>query len=131
LASIKGRNIIRAYATSAAYMYTVDIIATDNLGTTCNQSVVVINPFTTLSKEKESHDIISISPNPTNSTIQISNTQNISNISIKNILGSEIYNQKLNNQSSKIIDLSAQPSGVYFVTLQNSNEVFTTKIIKE
>ncbi len=74
-----------------------------------------------------------ITPNPSTGifTIQMNNEQlSIVNyqLSIYNPLGQIIYQSSIiNNQSS--IDLSSQPSGIYFVKVQTADKIYTEKVV--
>ena len=51
---------------------------------------------------------------------------------VYNKLGAKVYtttNRQL--QSVSEIDISAQPAGVYFVTVQDGNKVYEGKVVKE
>jgi hypothetical protein len=91
----------------------------------------VNNIQTTLINIKENSGSMIISPNPTNSTFQISNTQNIKNISIKNMLGCEVFQTSNISKSVVDIDINDYSAGVYFVELQSDNGTITKKIVKQ
>ncbi len=92
-------------------------------------SVTVINATTGIHQLKNK-DAVSLSPNPTSSTFHISNTQNIKNISIKNMLGREVFQTNSFNNSVVEIDASSYSAGVYFVELQFMDYTVTKKLIK-
>jgi hypothetical protein len=72
-------------------------------------------------------------PNPTNNyfTIGIDNHKEKSyNLEILNTIGQVVLNKEIIN-SAEQVDLSGQPTGVYFVKLQSVNNTFIKKIIKQ
>ncbi|MGK0387390.1 MAG: hypothetical protein ACI94Y_000116 [Maribacter sp.] len=79
---------------------------------------------------------INIHPNPTNGiailTLDVLKNTNIS-LSIHNFLGQEIkaYNYALIERNHQIIlDLKGMNNGIYLLSIQSGNEIYTTKIIK-
>ena len=68
-------------------------------------------------------------PNPTSGIFTIQG-KNIQSIEITNINGQLIRQLTcLNEQSSIEIDLSKYGKGVYFITIQTDNQIFTKKVI--
>jgi len=110
----------------------VVIISDDN---SCEQSIdVIVDGTTTAVDDLDIISLFNLSPNPTNGEIfldlTLSQSSNI-NISVYNILGQSIYNNSykgLNFQEK--LDLSAEPSGTYFVRVHNENGQSTKKFIK-
>ena len=77
-----------------------------------------------------SKSLVTIFPNPSENifTIKTSNKA-INYISVFDNLGRKVYEQKMNN-SSLDIDLSKQPKGIYFVSIQSNTDKETVKINK-
>ncbi len=74
-----------------------------------------------------------IYPNPTNNGIFTINSQNrmdYCNIIISDIAGKTIFTQDEFNFLTSQINISSQPTGVYFIKIKTSDSVFTGKIIK-
>ena len=70
-------------------------------------------------------------PNPATSVLIVEGLDLSGIISISNLLG-EIVLQKNKFDTSQSFDISALPSGVYFVQLLDKNKVlFSKKVIKE
>lgn len=71
-------------------------------------------------------------PNPSNAiiTVEAPVLDNNTSVSIKNILGEELFLTKL-NQSHQDIDISSFNTGVYFVTIYFNNKSATKKLIIE
>jgi hypothetical protein len=68
-------------------------------------------------------------PNPTSGIFTIQG-KNIQSIEITNVNGQIIRQLSINNEQSSIeIDLSKYGKGVYFITIQTDNQIFTNKVI--
>ncbi len=76
------------------------------------------------------NDQFSIYPNPGNGIFNLSSAhpQKESQIVIYNSTGEKIYSDIISS-ANLLINLCSQPKGVYFIKLQNGDEVFTDKII--
>ncbi len=72
---------------------------------------------------------LKFSPNPVVDVLTIQSLEIIKNITILNILGQEVYNQKFNNLDMKI-DLSSLVLGNYFLKIESDNKQMVSKIIK-
>ena len=86
------------------------------------------------------HDVFDgkllIYPNPTNGifNLELSGVDNDQySITVKDLLGKQVYksDQEINNIFIDKIDLSANPRGVYLITIENSNSSISSKIILE
>jgi len=88
-------------------------------------------------------NLINIYPNPSNGIFTIENLQASArpcSVSITDITGKTLYNYQLpalsggevsiNNSQSKL-DLSNQPSGIYFLTIKTKTDIYTEKILKK
>lgn len=77
---------------------------------------------------------LSIYPNPGNGTYFVKLTEGVKNsettIKVYNLLGELIVNTKTNNNSCQI-DLGLQPNGVYTIRLNNNNQSFNQRLIKQ
>jgi hypothetical protein len=68
-------------------------------------------------------------PNPTSGIFTIQG-KDIQSIEITNVNGQIIRQLSINNEQSSVeIDLSKYGKGVYFITIQTDNQIFTNKII--
>jgi hypothetical protein len=76
---------------------------------------------------------ITIYPNPTSAQFTITTNQQIQNIKIFNIIGETIQptSSASLSKSTASIDLSNQPSGLYFVHIETDKTFFNQKIIKQ
>lgn len=73
---------------------------------------------------------LSISPNPTNGILNITDEENKlqnATMQISNYIGQVVYTNSFANQ----IDMSHLSSGMYFVTIQDKTHIKTVKIVKE
>jgi len=75
--------------------------------------------------EAEIIEIINVYPNPTSSTIQLS--QEVDKIEIYNLFGEKLYSQN-NTQEA---DISAYPKGVYLVKIEFLENHISKKVIKQ
>ncbi len=85
--------------------------------------------------ENELNVGVSVFPNPNNGTFTLvlssENNENV-NLSIRSIIGEEVYSAEELNVSgelTEVIDLSKFAEGVYFLILENNNKVLTEKIV--
>jgi alpha-tubulin suppressor-like RCC1 family protein len=96
-------------------------------------------PTTNLSNETVSIDktAISVYPNPTNGSVNIDYSLEISGkiiLKVTNIQGqliSEIKMDKSSGFQTENIDLSNQASGMYFLSITTDNGTYTGKVIKQ
>jgi aerobic-type carbon monoxide dehydrogenase small subunit (CoxS/CutS family) len=81
---------------------------------------------------EESINSLSIYPNPTSSFIQIDFGMYIqeAELSIFNVVGSQVYRQKVNKSVKETIDLSHLPSGSYLLKIRSEQFEKTVKISK-
>lgn len=69
-------------------------------------------------------------PNPNNGKFTVNQTNVFNNIEVFNILGKLIYSSIISNgQNEMEINLSNVPKGIYFVKLDNGEQITTEKII--
>lgn len=86
---------------------------------------------TTLEKTKTNSDI-KLYPNPTKNNLNLISQKEITSIKVYDVLGKEItitYSQINDTYSITIIDTS--PAGIYFITAQTNDGMFSKKFIKE
>ncbi|MFI5163981.1 MAG: T9SS type A sorting domain-containing protein [Bacteroidia bacterium] len=74
---------------------------------------------------------VEVYPNPTSGKFTIkSDALQITNVEIYNVLGEKIYSST-QQISNSVIDISFQPSGVYFLKLETDKGIAVKKILKE
>jgi len=87
--------------------------------------------------EAEVAAVVEVYPNPTKGVVKVSSRvafNKDSNIKLKDALGREIPTTSLIKQStenSRLIDLSSQSPGIYFMEIDTPDKVYTEKIIVE
>jgi hypothetical protein len=78
---------------------------------------------------------ILIYPNPSNGIFQIAKNhfENDKNykLEIFNTYGQQVYKSSIQQQANRIIDISSQPPGFYFLKLYDGKEFYSAKIIIE
>lgn len=72
---------------------------------------------------------ISVFPNPTKGSLEISSDAPDGNLRVKDSMGKMVVSQNL-NQSTQL-DLSNLPKGMYFIEIQTDNQIDVKRIIKE
>jgi len=74
---------------------------------------------------------ILVYPNPSTGiiTVQCKPSSENAKLSVYNLLGESVYEKAISSFSNHTIDLSANPNGVYFVSMKTENESSTSKII--
>lgn len=69
-------------------------------------------------------------PNPVKDVLTVTNSNNIENISVTNMLGQTIISKQINSTNTQL-ELSSLNNGVYFVKIVSEGKNKTLKIIKE
>lgn len=69
-------------------------------------------------------------PNPVKNILNLSYTQNITDVTVYNLLGQIVISNK-NNATTSSIDMSHLPSGSYIVKVAADNQIKTIKVVKE
>lgn len=69
-------------------------------------------------------------PNPVKNFLNISYTQDISEVSVFNLLGQKVLSKKINSTESQL-DMSELSGGTYLVKIVIDNQIKTIKVIKE
>jgi len=89
---------------------------------------IEIDVLTNISDEVTDYKIY---PNPTNNnlTLQLNNVENNCNIIISDVVGKIVSKQDINSNTTTL-DVQNYKSGIYFITIQNGNNISTEKFIK-
>ncbi|MDO9258153.1 MAG: T9SS type A sorting domain-containing protein [Bacteroidales bacterium] len=83
-------------------------------------------------KELSSSDMqFTVSPNPASSEIKVRSLENISELSISDIYGKQIYYTSVLNSTPELhIPTSGFPAGIYLIRLKNGERISVQKFIK-
>ncbi|MEO6903934.1 MAG: M4 family metallopeptidase [Bacteroidia bacterium] len=123
--SLKAATDIFGYC-SAEYIATADAWYAVGVGATSGCTATAISTF-------DEAAAISVYPNPASDLlyVKIPSTEKLDvNVKIYTMLGNVVYDKKYTNNSvdAHSIDITAQPNGVYFVTIQYGATMVTKKI---
>lgn len=121
--------MIKVYANSTGIYPDLEIIASDNAGGTTTQYRHIGNNFSTAVSGLDNSQI-KVFPNPTNGFVKFS-VPNSGQLKVVNVLGTTLVNQQLDANRELILDLTSEPSGVYFVHFQTNKGTLVKKFIKE
>jgi plastocyanin len=99
------------------------------------KGMITVTPASGIDQNKLNIDMVNIFPNPTNGKLTVVN-QNIitpnTSLHVYNALGEEVYSvHSTQLQASTKIDLSPFHTGIYFVQIQNGENVYTKRIVLE
>ncbi|WP_296316932.1 aryl-sulfate sulfotransferase [Winogradskyella sp. UBA3174] len=84
-----------------------------------------LTPCNNLSIVDFNESVVGVYPNPTNTIINISSTQNIDKIEVYNTLGQKVVESRFST-----IDLSLQNRGIYFLKIHSVGKIISRKVIK-
>ncbi|TAL57492.1 MAG: T9SS type A sorting domain-containing protein [Bacteroidetes bacterium] len=110
--------------------YSVSVTDANGCATTGSGVVSCTSGITELAAES----MFSVSPNPTigNMVVTAANKVSMDQIAIDNVLGQTVYSMvNSKHQSAVRIDITAQPSGIYFMSVKSNGNIYTQKIIKQ
>ena len=117
-----------SYTVQGSGLYSLQV--TDSNG--CHNFSNTINVTATSVKNTTVSSVISIYPNPTTNSWQLSVGNNLigAKLDMYNIEGQLVFNSAIRNQKSAI-PATGLPAGVYFLRISSDNEVQAVKLVKE
>ena len=90
---------------------------------------ILVSDLTTIIHEIENGITINVFPNPTNGQVYIHSSEGFDGeLQVTDHMGRQIFQKKISD--SQELDLSQQSSGIYFISIQTKEGMFTDKIIK-
>jgi len=92
---------------------------------------VNVGPIAGVGIDDEAFKHLKIYPNPTTGNLFIENASKLNNIVIVNMLGKTISNITEVKSDIIVVDLSNEPSGVYFIIMNSDNNTLTKRLIKQ
>lgn len=96
----------------------------------CGEAITIGIYNASLSNPEFENENFNCSPNPTSSILNISNSKNITNVTVVNIIG-QIMISKKTNATHIQVDLSNLANATYFVRLVADNTEKVIKVIKD
>jgi hypothetical protein len=119
--------ITTASGDTCSYCHIIGKDAQGNIYRVAGFTLHVVNLNTKIETNLQVENI-SISPNPTSGSINFILSTEEGIVAILNIIGESIYQSKIITKQMDI-DLSAQPNGVYLLSVQTNQGVTTKKIV--
>jgi len=107
-------------------------ICDNGVGLLCDTAwvKVIVNKYTGIKNIAQAKEI-NIYPNPTNSMIEISMNTNIDKITLLDLSGRTLIQQRIQKNTSKLkLDLSSLASGTYMLKLENEMNVSFQRVVK-
>jgi len=86
-------------------------------------------PITTGIMESISQNLFSIFPNPATNSVHITLANVSGKLTVNNLLGQEIFSKLIYNHTE--LNTTEWSIGVYFITMQSGQSIFTQKFLKE
>jgi hypothetical protein len=130
-----GINIVSNVTNTNITTYTVTLKATNASGTAAITQTVKVEFFNCTGIEENTlANVLSVYPNPAHDqiSIKVPATYESFNVKITNIVGAVVFNEKVTNSAEAVnVSLANKPKGVYFLTVEATNEKTTKKIIIE
>jgi hypothetical protein len=118
----------------AAGAYTITTTLTNGSGSTTVTNAITINACVGIKENAMLASFVSLQPNPSNGRVNlVTNLPSAQNIDVNvcNSLGQIIYSAGQKSVAASVIgiDLTAQPAGIYFVTVSNGTEKVVKRLI--
>lgn len=85
-------------------------------------------------EENKILESLSVYPNPCNGQVNIvfDNAYEQLNLTVRNVLGQEVFTSNYTNLKSELLDISTEKAGVYFLEIRtNSNQFAIIKLLKQ
>lgn len=103
-----------------------------NAYSAANQANLMVDDIvidSVLGTDNFNNTVIKFYPNPVKNVLNLSHSENITNVEVYNLLGQKVFENKLNTNTTQI-DMSNLSSGSYLVKVTSDNQTKTIKVIK-
>ncbi|RYJ44351.1 T9SS type A sorting domain-containing protein [Flavobacterium beibuense] len=91
---------------------------------------IVVTEAQELDTDSFSHNTLTLHPNPVSDMLTIANTQLVKNISIYNMMGQKVM-ENAPQQETAAVNVSSLTSGVYIISVSDSEAETTARFIKQ
>jgi PKD repeat protein len=120
-----------SHSYAAVGTYTVVLTVTNAAGCAATFSEVIVVSEIDGVSEMSSADLVQLFPNPSHGELQLSwGALKVRYVEVVNILGAQVYvSAGVNGSNSHVMDLSAQPNGVYFVNVHTDEETIAKRVV--
>lgn len=115
------------YVTGLDQSENYDFYIQSNCSNNSSSWIGPLNATTTGIYEHRRDENFNVFPNPNNGIFSINTTSNFDKIEIFNLVGQKIFT--FNNEDLNYINLSKEPTGIYFVKVSFENSIITKRII--
>lgn len=105
------------------------LVVQNKCGTDTHNGTVTVNICTGI--EDVATNELNIYPNPTNNVINITGLEDVQQLSILDITGKVVYNNKIISTNNLSIDISEASKGLYFLQIKTANGIDSYKIVKQ
>jgi hypothetical protein len=96
----------------------------------CTSTTSLAVTITTLANQDFDMTKFSYYPNPVIDLLNISYSQDMTNVKVFNVIGQQLLSKEVNASSTQI-DMSAYPNGAYFIQVATEDAMKTVRVIKK
>jgi PKD repeat protein len=126
-----GKSATHAYSKSGKYAAYLAVTSQYGCSDTALDSIIILPVG--IQSINSTNEVVSIYPNPNKGefTIKSSGTNSQSSVEVFNVLGGKVYSELSVAHFPLSIDISAQPTGMYFVKITSGQSTKVIKVVKE
>jgi len=127
-----GDTVHHTYAAGGIYNVTLKVVS--DSGCEDSSSTIPIMVIAGIQSINSPNEVVSVYPNPSNGKFELKITNyesGIKNIEVYNLLGEKVYSNTSAAHFPLAIDISSQPTGMYFVKVVSGQSYKVLKFIKE
>lgn len=109
--------------------YSIRVKTDDGNGGTLEQPISInINDVNNASTDLITNQAVQVFPNPASSTLHVQGVRPNSTIQLISPIGTVVYEEQ-NKSSNSIVNITELPTGVYWLSVSDSNNTITTRMI--